>query len=85
MDLLWFLVIGLVAGWLAGVLMRGGGLGIVRDLAVGVIGAVLGGSIFAALGITAYGLVGSLITATLSAIVLLALLRAFCRPAQPIA
>ena len=85
MDLLWFLVIELVAGWLAGVLMRGGGLGIVRDLAVGVIGAVLGGSIFAALGITAYGLVGSLITATLGAIVLLALLRAFCRPAQPIA
>jgi uncharacterized membrane protein YeaQ/YmgE (transglycosylase-associated protein family) len=74
-SLLWFLLIGLCAGWLAGKLMKGGGFGIVGDMVVGVIGAFLGGWVFGMLGIGTYGLVGSLITATIGAIILLFLLR----------
>jgi uncharacterized membrane protein YeaQ/YmgE (transglycosylase-associated protein family) len=75
MDFLWFLLIGLVAGWLAGQLTKGGGFGVVGDLIVGVIGALLGGWLFGQLGITAGGLLGALITATVGAIVFVLLLR----------
>lgn len=79
MHIVWFLLIGLAAGWLAGQIMKGGGFGIVGDMIVGVIGALVGGFIFRLLGIAAYGLLGSLITATVGAIVLLALLRVIKR------
>jgi uncharacterized membrane protein YeaQ/YmgE (transglycosylase-associated protein family) len=75
LSLLWFLLIGLAAGWLAGKIMKGGGFGLIGDLIVGVIGALLGGFLFGLLGITAAGLLGSLITATIGAIVLILLLR----------
>ena len=79
MDLLWFLLIGLVAGWLAGQIMEGGGFGVVGDLIVGVIGALLGGWLFGLLGIFGGGLLGSLIVATLGAILFLVILRAVKR------
>ena len=75
MEFLWFLLIGIAAGWLAGKIMKGGGFGWLGDLIVGVIGSLLGGFLFGLLGITAAGLLGSLITATVGAIALLALLR----------
>jgi uncharacterized membrane protein YeaQ/YmgE (transglycosylase-associated protein family) len=75
MGLLWFLIIGIVAGWLAGQIMKGGGFGMLGDLIVGVIGSLLGGFLFGALGLAAYGLVGSLVMATVGAIVLLMILR----------
>ena len=75
MHLLWFLVIGLVAGWLAGHLMKGGGYGLIGDLVLGVVGAFVGGWLFGALGIHAGGLIGSLVTATVGAVVLLFLIR----------
>ncbi|MGB0130807.1 GlsB/YeaQ/YmgE family stress response membrane protein [Chlorobium sp.] len=75
MNLLWFILIGIAAGWLAGQIMKGGGFGLVGDLIVGVIGALLGGYLFGLLGIAAGGLLGSLVTATIGAIVLIALLR----------
>jgi uncharacterized membrane protein YeaQ/YmgE (transglycosylase-associated protein family) len=74
MDIIWFLIIGIVAGWLAGKIMRGGGFGLIGDLVVGVIGAVLGGFLFGMLGLSANGLIGSLVTATVGAIVLLFLI-----------
>jgi Predicted membrane protein len=75
-SLLWFLVVGLVAGWLAGVLMKGGGFGVIGDLVVGVIGAFLGGFLFSALGASAGGgLLGSIIVATIGAVVLLFIVR----------
>ncbi len=74
-GLIWFLAIGLLAGWLAGQIMKGGGFGLLGDLIVGVIGALLGGWLFGLLGIASYGLFGSLITATIGAIVLLFLIR----------
>lgn len=75
MEFLWFLLIGLVAGWLAGQVMKGGGFGVVGDIIVGVIGALLGGWLFGLLGLSAGGLLGSLIVATVGAIVFLFLLR----------
>jgi uncharacterized membrane protein YeaQ/YmgE (transglycosylase-associated protein family) len=76
MNILWFLVVGLVAGWLAGVLVKGGGFGLVGDLVVGVIGALLGGFLFGRFGISAGGgLLGSIIVATIGAVILLFILR----------
>jgi uncharacterized membrane protein YeaQ/YmgE (transglycosylase-associated protein family) len=72
MNFLWYILIGLCAGWLAGQLVKGGGFGVVGDIIVGVIGAVLGGYLFSVLGVsTGGGLLGSLIVATIGAIVLL--------------
>ena len=75
MEIVYFLIIGLVAGWLAGLIMKGGGFGLLGDLIVGVVGALLGGLLFGLLGIALGGLIGSLITATIGAIVLIFLLR----------
>src|SRR5262245_29292832 len=69
MGLLWFLIIGLVAGWLAGMLVKGGGFGLIGDLVVGVLGAFLGGFLFGALGISGGGVIGSLLVATIGAVV----------------
>lgn len=76
MNLLWFLGIGLLAGWLAGLLVRGGGFGLIGDLIVGVVGAFLGGFLFSHLGVSAGGgLAGRIIVATVGAVVLLFLIR----------
>ena len=53
MNIIWFLLIGLVAGWLAGQLMKGRGFGIVGNMIVGVVGAVLGGFLFGMLRLVA--------------------------------
>ena len=74
-NLIWFLIIGLVAGWLAGKIMKGKGFGLIGDLIIGVIGSVIGGWLFGLLGLSASGLIGSLITALVGAIVLLYLIR----------
>jgi uncharacterized membrane protein YeaQ/YmgE (transglycosylase-associated protein family) len=66
-----FLVIGALAGWIAGKLMGGGGFGLLGNIAVGVVGAVLGGFIFDFVGVTAGGFIGSLITAVVGAAILL--------------
>ena len=71
MNLLWLLIIGLIAGYLAGVIMKGKGFGLVGNLVVGVIGAIIGGFVFNALGIAAAGIIGSLIAAFVGAIILL--------------
>jgi uncharacterized membrane protein YeaQ/YmgE (transglycosylase-associated protein family) len=72
MGLLWFLIIGALAGFLAGKLMTGGGFGLLGNLLVGIVGAMIGGFLFGALGVSVGGgLVGSLLTATVGAVVLL--------------
>ncbi len=72
MNFIWFILIGLAAGWLAGQLVKGGGFGLVGDIVVGVIGALLGGFLFSTFGVsTGGGLIGSLIVATVGAVVLL--------------
>ena len=76
MQFVWFALIGLVAGWLAGLLMKGGGFGVIGDIVVGILGALLGGFLFTSLGLSAGGgLLGAIIVATIGAIVLIFLLR----------
>jgi uncharacterized membrane protein YeaQ/YmgE (transglycosylase-associated protein family) len=79
MEILWFILIGLVAGWLAGQIMGAGGYGVLGDIVVGIVGAVLGGWIFGLLGISAGTLIGSLVVATIGAIIFIAILRALSR------
>lgn len=79
MSIVWFILIGIAAGWLAGVIMKGGGYGLVGDLVLGVIGAVLGGFLFGLLGLEAVGLLGSLITAVVGAVVFIGALRVIKR------
>ncbi|MCB1776044.1 MAG: GlsB/YeaQ/YmgE family stress response membrane protein [Candidatus Competibacteraceae bacterium] len=71
MDLIGFLLIGLVAGWIATNLMRGSGMGLGGNLVVGVVGAFIGGFLFRLIGFAAVGLIGHLITATVGAMTLL--------------
>jgi uncharacterized membrane protein YeaQ/YmgE (transglycosylase-associated protein family) len=76
-GLLAWLIVGLIAGFLASTIMRGGGYGIVGDIIVGIVGAFIGGLIASALGMTgSTGFVGSVIVALIGAIILIAILRA---------
>lgn len=74
-SLIAFLVIGVVAGWLAGKIMKGSGFGLLGDLVLGVVGAFLGGWVFGILGIAAYGVLGRLVMALVGAVLLLYLIR----------
>ena len=73
--LIWFPLIGLIAGWLASIVMKSGRQGLLWYLIIGVVGALLGGWLFGVLGIGAGGLIGSLITAFVGAVVLIFLIR----------
>jgi uncharacterized membrane protein YeaQ/YmgE (transglycosylase-associated protein family) len=75
-GLIAWLVVGLVAGWLAGQFMKGGGYGVVGDIVLGIIGAFVGGFIFSILlpGSSA-GLIGSIVVAFIGAVILIALAR----------
>ena len=75
-SLLIFLLIGGIAGWLAGVLVKGYGFGIVGNIVVGIIGAFLAGFIFPALGVSlGGGILAAIVHATIGAVILLVLLR----------
>lgn len=76
MRLVSFLLIGLCAGWLAGRFTQGRGFGLWGNLIVGVVGAVIGGFLLSILGFTSSTLLAELITATVGAMALLAVLRA---------
>lgn len=70
MSFLYFIIIGLIAGWLAGKIMRGSGFGLIGNILIGILGAIVGGWLFGVLGIAvSSGLAGSLITATIGAVV----------------
>jgi uncharacterized membrane protein YeaQ/YmgE (transglycosylase-associated protein family) len=73
-GLIIFLLIGAVAGWLAGRIMHGG-FGLLGDIVVGIIGAEIGGWLFGLLGVAVGGLIGSIIAATVGAIILIAIIR----------
>jgi uncharacterized membrane protein YeaQ/YmgE (transglycosylase-associated protein family) len=75
MHLLWFLLIGLVAGWLAGKLTKGSGFGVVGNVIIGVLGSFVGGFIFRQIGLHAGGTIGSLVVATAGAAILIYLVR----------
>lgn len=75
MEFVWFIVVGIAAGWIAGVVMKGRSMGLKLNLVVGVIGAIVGGYLFGAMGVTGAGLLGQIVVAALGAIVLLVLIR----------
>jgi uncharacterized membrane protein YeaQ/YmgE (transglycosylase-associated protein family) len=74
-GLIAWLVVGLIAGWLAGVVMKGSGYGIVVDMIVGLIGAVIGGLLLGLLVTEDFGLLGSIVVAFVGACVLIILVR----------
>ena len=76
-GIIWWIIMGLVAGWLSGKITRGHGFGLLADLFLGLIGGVIGGYVFTLLGIHAFGLIGSLAAATVGATILVALARLF--------
>lgn len=76
-TVVWWLLIGLIAGALASAVMRGGGYGIVGDIVVGLIGALIGGFLMSLLGLGSSGFIGTLIVAFIGACLLIALLRLF--------
>lgn len=76
MGILAWLVVGLIAGWLAGRVMKGGGYGVIVDIILGILGGVLGGWIFGVLGIWhGGGMIGSIIVAFIGAVILVAITR----------
>jgi uncharacterized membrane protein YeaQ/YmgE (transglycosylase-associated protein family) len=75
LHILWFLLIGLLAGWLAGILVKGRGSGCLVNMIVGVIGALMGGFIFGTLGVSTPGNLGAFLSATVGAVILLFLLK----------
>ena len=75
-GLLWWCIVGLIAGWLAGKVMKGGGFGVLMDILIGIVGAVIGGWLFGMLGIfPGGGLIGSILVAFVGACILLWLVR----------
>ena len=75
-TLLIWLIVGAVAGWLAGVIVKGGGFGLLGDIVVGIIGAFVGGWLLMQLHVSiGTGLISVIATATIGAVALLALLR----------
>ena len=72
MDIVWTLIVGAVAGWLAGQMMRGRGFGLIGNIAVGIVGAILGDYLFRLAGVSiGTGTVSSIVTALIGALVLL--------------
>ena len=76
-GLIAWLIVGAIAGWLAGMFMKGGGYGLIGDIVIGIIGAFIGGWLFGLLmpG-TSAGLIGSIVVAFIGAVILIAILRA---------
>lgn len=75
MSFITFLIIGAIAGWLAGQFMKGSGFGILTNIIIGIVGSFIGGFTFSLLGLSAGGVVGSLVTATVGAVILLYIAR----------
>ena len=79
-SLIWILVIGALAGWLAGLIMKGSGFGLLGDIVIGIVGSIIGGFLFDLVGLAAYGLVGRLLMAVVGAVVLLFIVKLIRRP-----
>jgi uncharacterized membrane protein YeaQ/YmgE (transglycosylase-associated protein family) len=76
-DLLWFLIIGVIIGWLSGLLVQGRGMGILTDMVVGIVGALIGGFLAGELGIRIAGFFGAMGMSVIGAVIFLMVLRAF--------
>ena len=74
-GLISWIVVGLIAGWLAGKVMKGGGYGVLMDIVLGILGGIVGGWVFGILGLHAGGLVGSIVVAFVGAVILVWIVR----------
>ena len=78
--MIYWIIVGLIAGWLAGQVMKGGGYGVLLDIILGLIGGVVGGWLFGALGIwPGGGVIGSIIVAFIGAVILVGITRVLKR------
>ena len=76
-SIIYYLIIGGIAGWLAGQITKGSGFGLPVNIVIGIVGAILGGVIFSILGLSAHNIIGRLITATIGAVALLFIIPLF--------
>lgn len=76
-SLVWFLIVGAAAGWLAGQMTKGRDFGLVNNIIVGVLGAILGGFLLGIIGLGATNIIGQLLTATVGAVLVLFLMNKF--------
>ena len=74
-GLIWAVVIGFIAGWLAGKAMKGGGYGVPMDIVLGIVGGVIGRFVFGLLGLSAWSVTGSIILSFVGAVILIWLVR----------
>jgi uncharacterized membrane protein YeaQ/YmgE (transglycosylase-associated protein family) len=79
MNIIIWVVTGVIAGWLAGLVVKGSGFGIIGDFIIGLIGGVLGGWLFGFLGVSASSWIGQVLVAALGGVVLVVVIRAICR------
>jgi uncharacterized membrane protein YeaQ/YmgE (transglycosylase-associated protein family) len=76
-GLIWWIIVGLIAGWAAGKIMKGGGYGVIADIILGVLGAIIGGWVVGVLGFGGGGLIWSILVAILGAVILIWITRFF--------
>jgi uncharacterized membrane protein YeaQ/YmgE (transglycosylase-associated protein family) len=74
-GLIWWIVVGLIAGWLAGQVMKGGGYGVLADIVLGILGGIFGGWLFGQMGIGAGSTIGSIVVAFVGAVILVGITR----------
>jgi uncharacterized membrane protein YeaQ/YmgE (transglycosylase-associated protein family) len=78
MFIIWWIIVGLIAGWLTGKIMKGSGYGALMDIVIGIIGAIIGGFIMRSLGFAGHGgMIYTIIVAVIGAIILTLILRLF--------
>ena len=70
-GIIWWIVVGLIAGWAAGRIMKGGGYGMIADILLGIVGGVVGGWIVSMLGFAAGGMIWTILIAILGAVILI--------------
>ena len=74
-GLIWTLVIGLIAGWLAGKVMKGRGYGVLMDIVLGIVGGMIGRFVFGMLGLASWNVIGSIIVSFVGALILIWIVR----------
>ncbi len=74
-ELIWWIVVGLIAGWAAGKIMKGKGYGVFADIVLGIVGAIVGGWVVGLLGFRSGGLISTILVAILGAVILIWLAR----------
>jgi uncharacterized membrane protein YeaQ/YmgE (transglycosylase-associated protein family) len=76
-GIIWWVIVGLIAGWAAGKIMKGGGYGVLADIVLGILGAIIGGWVVGLLGFGGGGLIWSILVAILGAVILIWITRFF--------